>query len=193
MGLSGALKWTALGLVIAIPLITAAQSPLLQWRDPIYIAAGFSGIVGLTLLLVQPLLITGVLSVVWARRLHIWVGAGLFLAVVIHVAGLWITSPPDVVDVLLFRSPTPFSAWGAVAMWAVFATALLAAMRRRVGLRLWRLGHSLAAVVIVVGTVVHAWLIQGTMEDLTKVALCLLVLGAGAWALRKRQVWRMLR
>ena len=31
------------------------------------------------------------------------------VAVVIHVAGLWITSPPDMIDALLFTSPTPFS------------------------------------------------------------------------------------
>ncbi|MBI6630789.1 ferric reductase-like transmembrane domain-containing protein [Pontibaca salina] len=189
----GALVWTALALAIAVPVIAAAHSPLLQWRQPVYIIAGFSGIIGLGLLLVQPLLITGVLPGIPARRIHIWTGAGLVLAVVVHVAGLWITSPPDVIDVLLFRSPTPFSVWGAVAMWAVFATAILAAVRKRLGLRIWRLGHSVAAIVIVTGTVVHAWLIQGAMEDVTKGALCLLVLGAGTWALRRRQVWRMLR
>lgn len=191
--LRGALIWVALALAIVVPLIAAAQSPLLQWREPIYIIAGFAGIVGLALLLVQPLLITGLLSGRLARRIHIWTGAGLVLAVVVHVAGLWITSPPDVVDVLLFRSPTPFSVWGALAMWALFATSLLAAFRERLGFRIWRLGHSVAAVVIVTGTVGHAWLIQGVMEDVTKGALCLLVLGAGAWALRRRRVWRMLR
>lgn len=189
----GVLVWTALALAIAVPLIAAAQSPLLQWRQPVYIIAGFSGIVGLALLLVQPLLITGLLPGVPARRIHIWTGAGLVVAVVVHVAGLWITSPPDVVDVLLFRSPTPFSVWGAVAMWALFATSLLAAVRKHLGLRVWRLGHSVAAGVVVTGTVVHAWLIQGTMEDLTKGALCLFVLGAGLLALRRRRVWRMFR
>lgn len=193
MTLRGALVWTALVLAIAVPLIAAAQSPLLQWREPIYIIAGFSGIIGLALLLVQPLLITGLVSGAAARRLHIWTGTGLVFAVGVHVAGLWLTSPPDVVDVLLFRSPTPFSAWGAVAMWALFATAILAAARKQVGLRVWRLGHTAAAVVIVTGTVVHAWLIEGAMEDVSKGALCLLVLGAGAWALRRRQVWRMLQ
>ena len=189
----GATVWAALAVAIAVPLIVAAQSPLLQWREPVYIIAGFSGIVGLALLLVQPLLIAGMLPGVPARRVHVWTGAGLVLAVVVHVAGLWITSPPDVVDVLLFRSPTPFSVWGAVAMWAVFAAATLAAVRKRVGLRIWRLGHSAAVVVIVVGTVVHAWLVQGAMETVTQGALCLLVLGAVFLALRRRRVWRLLR
>ncbi|MFD2741347.1 ferric reductase [Sulfitobacter aestuarii] len=188
----GALIWAALALAIALPVITAAQSPLLQWRQPIYIIAGFAGIVGLALLLVQPLLILGLLPGVPARRLHIWTGAGLVIAVIVHVLGLWLTSPPDVVDVLLFRSPTPFSVWGAVAMWAVFAAALLAVFRKRLGLRLWRLGHSVAVVIVVIGTVVHAWLIEGAMESLTKAALCLLVLAAVFWALRRRRVWRML-
>ena len=193
MNLRGALIWTALALAIAVPLIAAARSPLLAWREPIYIAAGYFGVVGLARLLIPPLLIAGILPGIPARRVHVWTGAGLVLAVVIHVAGLWITSPPDVVDVMLFRSPTPFSVWGAMAMWAVFAAALLALMRRRIGLRIWRLGHTIAAVVIVTGTVIHAWLIQGTMEDLSKGALCLMVLGAAAWALRQRRVWRAIR
>ena len=70
----------------------------------------------------------------------------------IHVGGLWITSPPDVIDALLFASPTPFSAWGVIAMWAIFVAALLAAFRRRLRLRprTWRIAHSSAAAVVVV-------------------------------------------
>ncbi len=193
MNRRGAVVWLALGLAILAPVVVAAQSPLLQWRDPAYVIAGFAGIVGLALLLVQPLLITGVLRGIDRHRAHIWTGMGLVVAVVVHVAGLWITSPPDVVDVLLFRSPTPFSVWGAVAMWAVFGAALLAGLRTRLSLRVWRLGHSVAVIVIVTGTVVHAWLVQGAMGTATKAALCVLVLGAAAWALRKRRVWRILR
>ena len=59
--------------------------------------------------------------------------------------------------------------------------------------RVWRLGHTLAAVIVVTGTVVHAWLIQGTMESLTKGLLCLMVLGAAAWAVGRRGVWRSIR
>jgi hypothetical protein len=95
---------------------------------------------------------------------------------------LWLTSPPDVVDALLLRSPTPFSAWGVVAMWAVFATALLATLRGRLQLRLmvWRLCHVALAGIIVVGSVVHAMLIDGTMEIVSKVALSALVIAAAA-------------
>jgi predicted ferric reductase len=63
-------------------------------------------------------------------------------------------------------------------MWAIFAVAVLAALRRRLGLRTWRIAHMSLAVVIVVGTVVHGVLIEGTMETMSKVALCALVLGA---------------
>ena len=118
----------------AVPIGAAAASPLLAWRAPIYIAAGFAGIVGLALLLIQPLLIGGYLpgpSPSRARRLHPWFGGLLVAAVVLHVGALWITSPQDVIDVLLFQSPTPFSVWGVIAMLAIFVTALLAALRRR--------------------------------------------------------------
>ena len=94
-------------MAIAVPLIAAAQSPLLQWREPVHLIAGFSGIAGLALLLVQPLLIAGLLPDVPARGVHVWSGAGLVLAMVVHVAGLWITSPRDVIDVLLCPLQAP--------------------------------------------------------------------------------------
>lgn len=188
------LIWAALAVAIAVPIVAAAASPLLAWRDPVYIAAGFAGIAGLALLLVQPLLIGGYLpglSALRAQRVHRWIGGALVVSVVIHVAALWITSPPDVVDALLFASPTPFSAWGVIAMWAVFAAALLAAFRRRLRLRprTWRIAHTSLAVVIVAGTVAHALLIEGTMETLTKAALCALVVLATLKVLADLRVW----
>lgn len=180
------LIWASLAAAVTVPVLVAAASPLLAWRDPIYIAAGFAGVVGLALLLIQPLLAWGYLPGLHlrlGRRLHAWTGAGLVVAVTVHVAGLWVTSPPDVVDALLFRSPTPFSGWGVVAMWAVFATALLAALRGRLRLRLWRLCHSILAVVIVVGSVVHAMLIDGTMGIVSKAVLSAMVMAAAAKAM----------
>ena len=53
------LIWGALGLAIFAPIALAAASPQLAWRGPVYIAAGFAGIAGLGLLLVQPLLVGG--------------------------------------------------------------------------------------------------------------------------------------
>ncbi|MEM9318795.1 MAG: ferric reductase-like transmembrane domain-containing protein [Pseudomonadota bacterium] len=178
-----ALIWGGLVLALAVPITAAALSPLLAWRDPIYILAGFAGIVALALLLMQPLLATGALPGLPMRRsrqVHTWVGIGLLVAVIVHVAGLWVTSPPDVVDALLFVSPTPFSVWGVLAMWAVFAAGTLAALRARLRIRpkLWRGLHLSLAVVVVLGTIVHAVLIEGAMEPFTKLALCGLVVVA---------------
>jgi len=187
--------WAALAAAIGVPILLAATSPYLQWRDAIYIGAGFAGIVALGLLLVQPLLIAGLLpglSAFRSRRLHHWIGGALVIAILLHVAGLWITSPPDMLDALLFRSPTLFSPFGVVAMWAIFATALLALFRRRLQLRTWHIIHLSLASVIAGGSVVHAMLIDGAMETISKAALCALVIAAaikviaGLWPRKKR-------
>ena len=118
------LIWVTLAIAVGVPIAAAAVSPLLAWRDPIYILAGFAGIVALGLALAQPLLIGGYLPGLPAyrgRRVHHFIGGTLVVAVVVHVAGLWFTSPPDMIDALLFSSPTPFSPWGVTAMWAIFA------------------------------------------------------------------------
>lgn len=192
------LVWAVLAIVIAVPIGAAAVSPLHSWRDPVYIAAGFAGIIAMVFLLVQPLLIGGYLpglSGLRGRRVHRIIGAVLVLAVAIHVAGLWLTSPPDMMDALLFASPTAFSDWGVIAMWAVIATAILAALRRPLRLRprTWRLAHTTFAAIIVLCSVVHALLIEGAMETFSKVALCtFVVLGAvkvgtdlRVWAIRR--------
>src|SRR6476646_8391142 len=189
------LIWALLAAAVFVPIAAAAASPLLAWRDPVYILAGFAGIMALGLMLVQPLLIAGYLpglSAYRGRRAHHWIGGALVVAVVIHVAGLWVTSPPDMIDALTFASPTPFSPWGVIAMWAIFAVALLAALRRRLGLRLrtWRIVHLPLAVVIVVAGVVHAMLVEGTMETMSKAALCVLVLGATIRVMAGLRVWR---
>jgi predicted ferric reductase len=179
------LVWTALAVAILVPVVIAARSPLLAWRDGVYIAAGFAGILGLAVLLLQPLLAGGHLPGLaprTARQVHRWLGIGLVALVVAHVGGLWVTSAPDVIDALLFQSPTSFSPFGVVAMWAVFATALLAAFRRRLRLSpaAWRISHTALALVIVVGTIVHALLIEGAMGTVSKAAFSLLVAAATA-------------
>lgn len=190
-----ALIWVALAAAICVPIAAAAASPLLEWRSAVYIVAGFAGIVALGLVLIQPLLIGGYLPGMRSyrgRRAHYWFGGALVVAVVVHVAGLWFTSPPDMIDALLFTSPTPFSPFGVTAMWALFAVALLAALRRRLGLRprTWRIAHMILAVVIVAGSVVHAMLVEGTMEIVSKTALCVLVLAAAGKVMIDRRVWR---
>ncbi|OSI67585.1 ferric reductase-like transmembrane domain-containing protein [Bradyrhizobium canariense] len=177
------LIWIALALAIGVPIALAAGSEQLTWRGPVYILAGFAGIIALGVVLVQPLLIGGYLpglSAYRGRRAHHRIGGTLALAVVIHVAGLWITSPPDMIDALTYTSPTPFSPFGVTAMWAIFIVALLALLRWRLGLRLrtWRIVHIPLAIVIVAGSVAHCLLIEGTMETISKAALCAAVLAA---------------
>ena len=185
------LIWLGAALCVIPALWVAATSPLLEWRGPVYIIAGFAGVLGLAVLLMQPLMMGGV-----ARRgavLHRWLGAGLVALILVHVGGLWLTSPPDVVDALLFRSPTPFSVWGVIAMWAALAAAGLALVRRRVPLLVWRAGHTALVVVVVAGTVTHALLIEGTMGPVTKVVLGAAVIAATVWVIARRRVWAGLR
>ncbi|OPY99748.1 ferric reductase [Bradyrhizobium sacchari] len=192
------LIWAVLAVAVGAPIAAAASSEQLAWRGPVYILAGFAGIVALGLVLVQPLLVGGYMpgfSGYRGRRAHHWIGGALALAIVIHVAGLWITSPPDMIDALTFASPTPFSPFGVIAMWAIFIVALLALLRRRLGLRprTWRFLHMPLAIVIVAGSVVHCLLIEGTMETISKAALCALVLAATVKVMIDLQVWRKRR
>lgn len=186
------LIWAALTAAVGVPIALAATSDLLVYRGPIYIIACFAGMIALGLVLIQPLLIAGYLpglQALRARRAHHWIGGALVMALVIHVAGLWITSPPDMIDALTLTSPTPFSLWGVIAMWAIFAVALLAAFRRRLRPRTWRTVHLSLALVIVAGGVAHAMLVEGTMEMVSKTALCVLVVIAAVKVMADR-VWR---
>ncbi len=190
-----AMIWAGLTAALITPVIAAAFSPYLQWRQPVYIVAGFAGIVGLALMVLQPLLAAQLLpglSPLQARRAHRWIGGSLIAAVAVHVAGLWITSPPDVIDALTFTSPTPFSFWGVMAMWVLFATGALAALRRRLQLRvpIWQRWHMGLAIMAVSGTIVHALLIEGTMETISKIALCALALIVTAKAVINLRLWK---
>jgi predicted ferric reductase len=189
----GPLIWAALAAAIGLPVIAAAASPLLAWRGPLYIVAGFAGIFALALMLLQPLLAGGVLPGLESfrgRRVHRFAGAALVVAILIHVGGLWITSPPDMIDALLFASPTPFSPFGVTAMWAIFCVALLAVFRRRLRLRTWRLAHLALAAVIVACSVAHAMLVEGAMETVSKAMLCALVVAAAVKVIADLRVWR---
>ena len=194
--MSGTLRngavWLVLAALVGAPFYAAVQSPFLAWRDPIYVIAGLAGVVALCLILLQPLLIAGLLpglSGRAGRRVHLGVGLVLLLSVVVHVGGLWITSPPDVVDALTFTAPTWFSVWGVLAMWAVGAAAALAALRARLRPRHFRFGHASAVSIAALGSVAHAMLIVGTMEMVTKTILCLAVLAALGTCLRVLRIW----
>ncbi|WP_377507630.1 ferric reductase-like transmembrane domain-containing protein [Octadecabacter sp. R77987] len=158
------------------PAGLAATSPLLAWRDPIYVLAGFAGIIAMALMLAQPLLAGGYLpglNLLQSRRTHRMLGVALVLLVALHVVGLWITSPPDVIDALTFTSPTPFSVWGVIGMWAIFVSALTVVLRRRLRLAppTWPRVHKAFAVLIVTSTALHALQIIGAMEPISKALL----------------------
>lgn len=190
------LIWLFLGAVIAAPVILAATSPLLEWREPVDILAGFAGIVAFALMVMQPLLAAGLLPGValgQGRRVHRLLGSAIVLGVILHVGALWITSPPDVIDALLLVSPTPFSDYGVMAMWALIGAAVLAVFRRRLKLSLWRLGHTALVTIAVLGTVLHTLYVDGTMEVISKIVLCVVLLAALAWAVMRLRAWAMLR
>lgn len=181
------------------PVVIAAYSPLLGYRGLDYIVGGFAGIVCLSLLLLQPLLAAGYLPGLngpGGRDWHRWVGAAVVVCVAAHVGGLYLTSPADTWDALALVAPTPFSIYGVTAMWGVVVTAILVAMRRRLGLRYsaWRLIHNAVACVVVVSTVIHAVQIQGAMEIVSKWVLCVAALLATAAAMLDlrliRPLWR---
>jgi len=56
--------------------------------------------------------------------------------------------------------------------------------------RTWRIAHISLAIVIVAGTVVHAILIEGAMETVSKAALCALVLAATIKLMTDLWRWR---
>ncbi len=195
----GLLIWAGLAMVMAVPVLLAATSPYLAYRNLPYIVGGFAGIFCLSLFVIQPLLAAAYLpgpGRASERRWHRRVGAAIVVAVLVHVGGLYVASPSDALDALLLVAPTPFSVYGVLAMWGVVATAVLVALRRRVGLRYatWYVVHNALALVVVVATVIHAVQIEGAMEIVSKWLLCLAALTAtGATLLDLRVIRPLMR
>lgn len=202
--LSTLLIWISVIMVMTVPVLIATASPYLAYRNLAYVTGGFAGILGLAFLMMQPLLAAGYLPGAGAARervWHRWLGTAIIACVAVHIGGLYLTSAPDTLDALLLVAPTPFSVYGVIAMWAIVLTGLLVAFRRRLGLRysLWRLVHNGLALIVVITTVVHALLIEGAMEPVSKWLLCLAVLASTGgtlllyWVIRPRRrkaAWR---
>ncbi|MBO9451925.1 ferric reductase-like transmembrane domain-containing protein [Tropicibacter sp. R16_0] len=188
------LVWLALAGIVVAAVIEAAGSEFLQYRSVVYVVAGFAGVTALVLLLFQPLLASGYLpglSMSSERRMHRWIGVALLLAVAVHVSGLWITSPPDMIDAMTFRAPTAFSVFGVVAMWALVISAFLAGFRGKLRFRpqVWRLAHTSSAIAVVSGTVAHVIMIEGTMGTLSKNLICTVLVAALALTVRRLRPW----
>lgn len=172
------LLWLVVAVLAAGPFFAAVASPLLKGRDAIWVMGGLAGVAALGLLLVQPMLAVGVRAGTLpraARIWHRWTGIAIAGLTVLHVAALYAYSPDDILDVLLFVSPTPFSVYGMIGLCGVVLTILVVALRRPLGLKPahWRVVHSALAVVIVLAGAVHAFMIDGAMEPMSKLALCL--------------------
>lgn len=184
------LVWAGLLAALVVPLGLTLASPYLAYRDAVHVLGGVFGVVALGLLLPQALLIAGVLplSGQGARRLHRWTGAAVAATVGLHIAALWITSPQDMADAVLFRAPTLFSVWGVLASWALIATAVIALARHRLRVRWWRIVHGALSALLVAGSIAHAMPIIGMMEPVSKAALCLMVGTATLYALIRRLV-----
>jgi len=78
-------------------------------------------------------------------------------------------------------------------MWAVFCAAILASMRKRLRLKppVWRLCHFSLVIIIVVGSTVHALLIEGTMGAISKTVLCVLVVAAAGKVIFDARPWKL--
>ncbi|ASJ70788.1 ferric reductase-like transmembrane domain-containing protein [Granulosicoccus antarcticus] len=138
--------WAFVAGIVMTPVLIAADSSLLAGREAAYIVGGMAGILALAVLLLQPLLAVACLpgiALSQARRWHRWTGTALVVAVGIHIGGLYLTSPPDMIDALLLMAPTLYSLFGVIAMWGLILIVLLVAGRSRLRLRaaLWRMVH----------------------------------------------------
>jgi len=177
------LIWVGLAFAILTPVLMATTSPYLASRNIPYIVGGFAGIICLSLFVIQPLLAAGYLpglTLANERNWHRWIGTAIVLFVAMHVGGLYLTSPPDTLDALLLVAPTPFSVYGVLGMWGVAVTAVLVALRRRLGLSYstWFIIHNVLALTVVLATIIHALQIEGAMEIVSKWMLCLTALTA---------------
>lgn len=199
--LPAVLAWGSVAIVMIVPVAIASFSPYLSSRSLPYIVGGLAGVVGLSLLFLQPLLAAGYLAGSQGsvgRRWHRWMGVAIVVMVALHVGGLYLASPPDTIDAILLVSPTPFSVYGVIGMWGIAATAILVVLRRRLGLRhsVWLMVHNGLAAMVVVATVIHALQIEGTMELISKWMLCMAAVATTGVVLfdlrvvRPFRVWR---
>lgn len=181
MRVPNGLGWILLAFCLGMPALLAAFSPLLEWRGPVYTAAGFAGILAYSFMLWQPLLMAGHWPPIkrrYARLLHRAVGAGVILLVAVHVLGLYLISPMDVLDVLSFRSPTPFGLWGAIALYILLVLGFVVLFKRKIPLARWRFLHLSLASILSLTTILHVLPIEGTMESISKWILAAALLAA---------------
>lgn len=174
------LLWGLTAGLVLVPVTLAALSPLQSGREFTYVIGALAGVLALSLLFVQPLLAAGFLSGLMPsieKRWHRRLGVVLVSAVGLHILGLYLASPDDMSDALMLVAPTPFSLYGVIALLAVALLGLSAVIRPRLRSRLWlwKVAHSSLALIVVSASIVHAWMIDGTMNGLSKIISCVCI------------------
>ena len=196
--------WIVIAALAGVPVLAAAVSPLQRGRELLWVTGGMAGVLALSLLFLQPLLMAAAPPLMRAGagvRWHRIGGIAIVFMVALHVGALYLYSPDDITDALLLVAPTPFSLYGVISLWCLVLTAALAAARRvlKIGYRPWRILHSVLAAAVVGAGAIHAIQIEGAMEEYSKLAICiaaLVVTTAGAIEvnvlapLRRRQALR---
>ena len=172
------------------PIALATTSLHLAYRGPLYIAAGFAGIVAMSLFVLQPLLacpVRALIAPATARRWHRIIGGSILILILAHAVGLYFVSPPDTIDASLLRAPTWFSLFGVVALWGAVLTALLAMTRLKLPMRprSWKRLHQSIASIVVIATALHAIQIEGAMEVMSKPLLAGTIVAATVFAARR--------
>ena len=161
-----------------LPLAVAVLSPLQTSRNAAYIIGGLAGVAALGILLLQPILAAGFIPgthLSKQRRWHSVTGGLLIALVLVHVIGLYLTSPPDMIDALLLVAPTLYSVYGVIALWGVILLGIVALplIKKRIKPTAWRLIHHTIGVIVVGSTVTHAVMIDGAMGWRSKLMLCI--------------------
>jgi hypothetical protein len=115
-----------------------------------------------------------------ALRLHRAIGSAILALALAHVFSLWLYSPEDIMDALLLVAPTPFSVWGVAGLGGLLAAGAVMALALRLPRRILIPLHVGLAGTGAVCAALHAWLIEGAMETITKALLCTAVCTAVA-------------
>lgn len=162
--------------LVILPLVVALVSPLQTGREAIWVIGALAGVLALSLLVIQVLLPTP-----WLRgiiigddsRVHRLLGIAIAVIVIVHVGGLYVTSPDDIADALVLQAPT-YSRLGVLSAWCLALSLGLALARRKLALTYsdWQIVHAFLAVVVVTTAVAHTVMIRGTLDGPVEVLLC---------------------
>jgi predicted ferric reductase len=163
-------------LLLLLPTVLAATSPLQTGRDTIWIVGTLAGVLAMSLLVMQVLLPSGWLNflvndhkITWHRVL----GISITVLVLAHVVGLYLYSPDDIGDALILAAPT-YSRLGVLSAGCLLLSLVLALARQKLPLIYtdWQILHSALAVAVVGTAIAHVAMLQGTLDGFAEGLLC---------------------